>query len=515
MKRTLASLLGAASALAVAQASPAAAAERDEVRLRKALTVDNILKHERAFQEIATRSGGNRAAGTVGYDRSARYVADQLRAAGYSVRAQTFQFPFFEETGTPTFARVSPNPQTFTVGTDFSTGTYSGDGDVTGRLVPTNDIVIPPTAAPSSTSGCEAADYPAAPAGPAVALIQRGTCTFQEKAEAAAAAGYDAAIIFNEGQEGRQELLIGTLGAPQSIPVIFAPFALGQELFQQASARAVTVRVATDVISETRTTRNVLADTAGGRVDRVVVVGAHLDSVAEGPGINDNGSGSSTILEIALQMKRLNIKPFNKVRFAFWGAEELGLLGSEFYVQSLSTRQQRNIDVNLNFDMVGSPNYARFVYDGDGSITPDVTTDGGPIGSDTVEQVFLDYFEDRGLATEPTPFDGRSDYGPFIAVGIPAGGLFSGAEGIKTPEQAAKFGGRAGIAFDPCYHQACDTIRNVSRKALDELGDGAAHAVVRFAQRIDAVSVRADGQAAARTRRSRDSFLYRGGLLQK
>jgi Zn-dependent M28 family amino/carboxypeptidase len=166
--------------------------------------------------------------------------------------------------------------------------------------------------------------------------------------------------------------------------------------------------------------------------------------------------------------------------------------------------------VNLNFDMVGSPNYARFVYDGDGSATPEAG-DGGPAGSDTIEQVFLDYFAKRGLATEPTAFDGRSDYGPFIAVGIAAGGLFTGAEGIKTPAQAAKFGGTAGVAFDPCYHQACDTIRNLSRQALDEMGDAAAHAVVHFTQRVPAVQ---RGVAVARAGK-RPVPLYKGRYLQR
>ena len=105
--------------------------------------------------------------------------------------------------------------------------------------------------------------------------------------------------------------------------------------------------------------------------------------------------------------------------------------------------------------MLGSPNYVRFVYDGDGSATPDA----GPNGSATIEDIFLDYFAKVGLATEPTAFDGRSDYGPFIAVGIPAGGLFSGAEEIKTAEEAAIYGGTAGVAYDPCYHQACDDLR--------------------------------------------------------
>ena len=122
--------------------------------------------------------------------------------------------------------------------------------------------------------------------------------------------------------------------------------------------------------------------------------------------------------------------------------------------------------------MLGSPNYVRFVYDGDGS-SGGVS---GPPGSDSIENVFTDYFASKGLASEPTDFDGRSDYGPFIAAGIPAGGLFSGAEGVKTAEQAAAYGGTAGEAYDPCYHQACDDITNLSDDALSEMGDAAAHA---------------------------------------
>jgi Zn-dependent M28 family amino/carboxypeptidase len=311
---------------------------------------------------------------------------------------------------------------------------------------------------PSSTSGCEATDFPAAPSGPAVALIQRGTCTFQQKAENAAAAGYEAVIIFNEGQAGRQELFIGTLGAPQSIPVIFVPFALGQDLVQQATARNVTVRVATDVISETRTTRNVLADTPCGRIDRVVVVGAHLDSVIEGPGINDNGSGSSTILEIALQMKRLNIKPLNKVRFAFWGAEELGLLGSDLLRPEPVDPDRRNIDVNLNFDMVGSPNYARFVYDGDGSLTPDDPDDAGPRGR-TRRAGLPRLLREPELGDRADRVRRSSDYGPFIAAGIAAGGLFSGPRGSRRPRRRRSSAARPGWRSTPA------TTRPATRSA--------------------------------------------------
>ncbi len=228
-------------------------------------------------------------------------------------------------------------------------------------------------------------------------------------------------------------------------------------------------------------TVNVLADSSTGNANKTVVVGAHLDSVTEGPGINDNGSGSSTILEIAQEMAELGIKNRQKLRFAFWGAEEFNLLGSEHYVATLPDDELGNIVANLNFDMVGSPNYVRFVYDGDGSDTATA----GPPGSAEIEDIFTSYFASQSLASEPTAFDGRSDYGPFIAVGIPAGGLFTGAEGIKTPEQAAIYGGTAGEAFDPCYHQACDDINNLSTQALFEMGDAAAHATMTLGAHQD------------------------------
>src|SRR5207344_1836104 len=188
------------------------------------------------------------------------------------------------------------------------------------------------------------------------------------------------------------------------------------------------------------------ADTRKGDPNRVVVQGSHLDSVVAGPGINDNGSGSSYNLESAIQLAKEKIKPKNTIRFAFWGAEEEGLLGSQFYVDSLSDEDFAKILLNLNHDMVASPNFVRFVYDGDGSDTGTA----GPAGSELIEAAFVRWFDRQGLATEPTAFDGRSDYGPFIAVGIPAGGLFTGAEGVKTPEEAAIYGGMAGEPYDAC-----------------------------------------------------------------
>jgi Zn-dependent M28 family amino/carboxypeptidase len=472
----LAVLALAALLVAVPAATPAGGT--DTSALRNAVTVSGIMAHERAFQQIADRNGGTRHASSPGYDASAAYVANKLRGAGYSVSTQAFQFPFFQETGTHQFQRLSPSPRTYVLGTDFDVMEYSGAGDVTGQIVPTNDIVIPPGAAAStSNSGCEAGDFPASTAGN-VALIQRGTCDFIVKAENAETAGATAAIIFNEGQAGRTDLIAGTLGSPDvTIPVLDATFAVGQELWNLAKSNPVSVHIVTHTVSETRTTTNVIANTTTGRTDRVVLVGAHLDSVPEGPGINDNGSGSSQNLEIALKMAKLGIKPVNQVRFAFWGAEESGLWGSQRYVESLTGKQLHRIALNLNFDMVGSPNFVRFVYDGDGS----AFGSDGPSGSGTIEDTFNDYFSSKGLATAPTEFDGRSDYDAFINAGVPAGGLFTGAEGIKTPAQAAVYGGTAGAPYDPCYHKACDTILNLSSTALDQMSDAAAHATLLFA----------------------------------
>jgi Zn-dependent M28 family amino/carboxypeptidase len=512
MHRTkLALAFGLALLLALTVVGVASAAvATDSSALRAAVTTQGIMQHEQKFQTIADQTGGTRAAGTPGYTASVNYVANKLRAAGYNVALQNFTFDKFEQRTPSVFQRVSPSPETYTEGVedDFLTMTYSGNGDVTAPLAAAGGIVIPSPG--GSTSGCTSADFANFPSG-SIALIQRGTCTFREKAENAQAAGAVGVIIFNEGNndpsDDRFGPINGTLDPPQDdIPVIGTSFAVGQELLQLLRQGTVRVHLKVDARVIPTPGTNVIADTKTGRADRTVVVGAHLDSVPEGPGINDNGSGSATILEIAEEMSELGIQPRNKVRFAFWGAEEWGLIGSDYYVNSLTKRQLKDIAVNLNFDMVGSPNYVRFVYDGDASDTDDA----GPTGSGVVEDVFNDYFASRRLATEPTAFDGRSDYGPFIEVGIPAGGLFTGAEDIKTDAEARIYGGVAGLAHDPCYHQACDTLKdalqsaevdrveqaygdavivgNVNTRALDEMSDAAAHATLAFAQTTSAVS---------------------------
>ena len=377
--------------------------------------------------------------------------------------------------------------------------------------MPALNLVIPATPEPSSAAGCNPADFsPASTTEDQIALIQRGTCDFAVKVANAEAAGYDAAIIFNEGQPGRDELLDGvTLGGPASIPVVGLSYADGVALNAATQAGTVQMAVSTQTLSEVRTTSNVIADSPGGDPNKVIVVGAHLDSVNEGPGINDNGSGTAVNLETAIQIAKLKQQPRQQLRFAFWGAEESGLLGSEHYVADLDGDALSKIYANLNFDMLGSPNYARFVYDGDGSGDPQA---GGPPGSAQIEQIFTDYFDAQGLATAPTAFDGRSDYGPFIVAGIPAGGLFSGAEGIKTEQEAIDFGGVAGKPYDACYHQACDNINNLNTEALFELGDAVAHSVWTLA-RSQSGFFEDGSRMAARAPITMDQFDYKGSQL--
>ncbi|WP_344955751.1 M28 family metallopeptidase [Actinomadura miaoliensis] len=220
---------------------------------------------------------------------------------------------------------------------------------------------------------------------------------------------------------------------------------------------------------------NLIADWPGGNADEVLMAGAHLDSVTAGPGINDNGSGSAAVLEAALTVARSGYQPSRHLRFGWWGAEERGLVGSRYYVNSLTSAERSRIKGYLNYDMVGSPNAGYFVYDGDNS--DGVGSGPGPAGSAEIERVIQGYFTGIGVTTRGTDFDGRSDYGPFIQVGIPAGGTFTGAEGIKTSAQAQLWGGQAGVAFDRCYHRSCDTTSNINDTALDRNADSIAHAI--------------------------------------
>ena len=442
-------------------------------KLLECVTLEGTREHQAALQAIADANHGIRTSGTPGYDESMFYVKDRMKKAGYKVKVQPFQFNNYIELGASTLKQTATVPTVYVEETDYSLMSQTDRGDVNG---PVTAVDLDLGLGNASTSGCEAADFTGFPAGD-IALIQRGACSFQLKAENAAAAGAIGAIIFNQGNTAdRRGLIGGTLGSGYvgGIPAFDATYARGEEW---ATTSELELHMIADVFRGEVTTFNVLAESKKGKKGNVVMAGAHLDSVNAGPGINDNGSGSASILEVAEAM--MKTKTHNKVRFAWWAAEESGLVGSTYYVANLKQKDQDKIAQYLNFDMVGSPNHVFFIYDGDDS--DGVGAGPGPEGSAEIEMVFEDYYTSVGEPFKGTDFSGRSDYGPFIAVGIPSGGLFTGAEGIKTPEEAELWGGIAGEQYDPCYHLACDTYDNVNLHALDVNVDAIAYTILEFA----------------------------------
>ncbi|KIA64727.1 M28 family peptidase [Nocardia vulneris] len=453
-----------------AYAEPGAPPER---QLADSIKAPAVKQHLDRFQAIANANGRTRAAGTAGYDASRDYVAGALRQAGYQVTLQPFTFQSFRERTTAVMERVSGGATSYKATPadrsqlgDFATLTYSGSGETKATVQGVDLALSPRGEANASNSGCEATDFAKFTRGN-IALLQRGTCTAADKARNAQAAGASGVIIFNEGQPGRTDAFTEALDEKGiTVPVVATSYAVGKDLAGQANS---VVRLKTDTEALPATTHNVIAESPQGNAEKVVMAGAHLDSVRAGAGINDNGSGSAALLEIALQMATST--PKNKVRFAWWGAEELGLVGSKFYVNNLSQANRNRIALYLNFDMIGSINYAYKIYDGRQ----------GPAGSAEIEQNFARYFTSKGLPYGRTALDGRSDYGPFMRVGISVGGLFTGAEGIKTAQEQRQFGGQAGRPYDPCYHRSCDTTTNISDKALTDNAGAIADAMQTYA----------------------------------
>ena len=499
----LTGMVAAALLVPLTNAAPAAARSNDTPEeLTRAVTLPGVLRHLLEFQKHADRNGGNRFSGLPGHTASVEYAQRVFERAGYDTTLQEFEYLASTVVGPSALEQISPNAVTYVEDVDFGVLAQTDDGDVTAAVTPV-DIQL--GLGNASTSGCEAADFAGFPAGN-IALLQRGVCTFELKAENAAAAGAVGAILFNQGNTAavdRNNIPAVTLGAGNTsgIPALGATYALGAELTGLAQSGDLVMRVFANVIRDTFTTWNVLAESPGGDPNNVVMAGAHLDSVGAGPGFNDNGSGSAAILEVARQLG--DTETTNKVRFALWGAEESGLVGSTFYVANLPQAERDKIALYLNFDMIGSPNYSLGIYDGDNSDAEGAGP--GPAGSAEIEDVFEAFFAARGVPTKGTDFTGRSDYGPFIAPGvdIPAGGLFTGAEQPKTADDVAKWGGVEGEQYDPCYHQACDSlfptranadrdlyrqlrldnrlIGNISADALDINSDAVADAVITFA----------------------------------
>jgi aminopeptidase Y len=458
-------LLGATVPVATA-APPQACENRNNntiAKLLECVDVEGVREHQAAFQEIADANGDTRASGTPGYDASADYVVERMEAAGYDVTVQEFPFVRFTEVTPGILEQTAPPPG----GTlPNIVMTYSGSGDVTAPVT-----VVP-------NLGCEASDFAGFPAGN-IALISRGTCAFAIKATNAANAEAVGVVIYNNIAGD----LNGTLGSTFTLDIGVTGItqALGQQL---AATPGLELRLFTDTLREPGVTSNVLAEKVGKNADNVVMAGAHLDSVPEGPGINDNGSGSGALLEVAEQMAK--VKPQNTLRFAWWGAEEASLVGSNLYVATISDEEFAKIALYLNFDMVGSPNHVFFVYDGDNS--DGVGAGPGPDGSAQIEAKFEEFYNSRDVPFKGTDFDGRSDYQAFILNGIPAGGLFTGAEGIKTAAEVALWGGTAGQQYDPCYHAACDTFGNVNLEALGTNADAIAYVTLSYAMSTEEIN---------------------------
>ena len=420
--RLRAALAGAILAVAV---TPVAAqahrhhgslGEKTSKELRKEITAQRMFKHAEALQMIADENGGNRASGFQGYGASVQYVLTKLRDAGYRPTTQVFDFVTFEETADPVLREVSPTAKTYTHGTEFLTMNYSASGDTGVATITPVDLTLSPTPAQRvSTSGCEAADFAGFPAGN-IALMQRGSCPFAQKVTNAQAAGAvrrdhlqlghaPATRAWSPARWARRRRTASPRRPTSTIPAVGISYAEGDRLASEADP--TTGQIIVDAKSDQRKSTNILADTRSGNPDNVTIVGSHLDSVPEGPGINDNGSGSAFNLELALQIgQEARSGTENRVRFAFWGAEESGLVGATRYVAAISDEEFAKIAANLNFDMLASPNHGKFVYDGDFSHTPPpATAPNVNPGAAYIESVFLKYF--NSVRDRPGP-DARS-----------------------------------------------------------------------------------------------------------
>lgn len=347
--------------------------------------------------------------------------------------------------------------------------------------------------------GCDLTDYPVTVNG-SIALIERGICPFGNKSELAGQAGALAAIVYNNVPgEG---VLAGTMGAitPNQVASLSVSYEEGHAWSLPLSLnQTFNATVFVDSFVKNVSTFNIIADTQFGDPDNVVMLGAHSDSVAAGPGINDDGSGTISLLEVATALANFNVT--NRVRFAWWAGEEEGLLGSDYYVSMLTPAENAQIRLFMDYDMMASPNYAYQVYN--------ASDFANPTGSEALKNLYIDFYKAQGVNYTLVPFDGRSDYDAFIKNGIPGGGVATGAEGIKTPEEAEMFGGIAGQAYDPCYHSLCDDTTNVNMIPWMMNTKLIAHSVATFAKSLDDFPIR-ETLAASVTKGKNTNFPYHG-----
>jgi hypothetical protein len=490
--------------------SSAGCANRNNNTARKLLEcirTDDLWHHLQAFQAIADANPGpdghaSRNSGEPGYKASADYVARLMRAAGYDVTIQTYKFFYFAYTALPTFREVSPVAHDFTIATDWNPGQSRGSANT--ALQPAGGIIIPPTPTSSSSSGCTMGDFTGFVPG-RVALIQRGTCGFGVKVLNAQAAGASGVIIFNEGNPGRTGVLSGSLSDANgnrivpTIPVAFTPFAAGNDLlnqYKQAVAGGTALPVMNldikAMVNPNADDFNVIADSKEGDPNHTLVVDAHLDAIF-GAGILDNASGSATILDIALMMRK--VKPRNRLRFIWFGGEEIGLLGSRAYVNSLSPAELGKIGYDLDADVTSTPNYMVGVLDPAGVdlFSRTVSTQFPPQvyePSKLARDQGIQYFNSIGqnhLLISPVGTDAFT----FNQAGIPASGVLTGQDCCKLQSDVDLFGGTVGNfegnlgSFDGgCVDNPfrwCDNLNNNDPNVLTFMSKGFANMVINMA----------------------------------
>ena len=455
----------AATMLACCSSSPSPTADLGR-ELAGKFSVDGMYTHLGKLQEIADANKRTRADGTPGYDASLDYVAATLRDKGFDVQLPEFERLGMTRGGNPTLT-------------------------VAGRGYPVDQasllLTTPPgglraeTLRPQKPAGCSAADYGTVAVKGAIAVVDDTGCSVVDKQDAALAKGAVGLLVVSApGSEGSPAGLF-TPGYYQQLKV---PVGVIDNNANAALRRTnAPVRLILDAEAAMVKSRNILAQTKSGEAENVIMVGAHLDSVPAGPGINDNGSGVAAVLETAAA---LGSQPqiTNAVRFAFWAAEEVGEEGSTKYLGGLDRDQLNDIALYLNFDMVGSPNAGFFTYDGDqsGQPNPNIPVGEVPAGSAGIERTLAGYLNLAGIRPADMPLGRNTDYAAFLTAGVPFGGATTGASQKKTEVQARLWGGRAGVAFDPNYHTLRDTLDNVDRHALSIMGPAVAFAVGTYAQ---------------------------------
>ncbi|CAF3116682.1 unnamed protein product [Rotaria sp. Silwood2] len=467
--------------------------------LERVTRLNGLKDHERA----TTNANGTRAIHTLGFNRTLDYINNYLSShTNFKAATDYFYLRNFVIGSNPILmTSINGITANRTFSTNLSASEFFFVQYTRSAHFPT---YVPISVIPNL--GCSDDDWLAVnpSSNDRVALVKRGNCSFAAKAAFASKYNVTALLLYNDGTSpGGIAPIYISLGMNNELPGLFLSYALGQELADAAqnASNNVGVRITINVADESRyPVGNICADTPTGDPTQTIVVGSHSDSVPAGPGINDNGSGSAANLGLAVALARLfQTSTYEKykyrVRFCWWGAEEVGLLGSDFHVKQakINTTVGERLDdylINLNYDMLGSPNYIFGIYDGRtaNSNTPPQALP----GSNKMTALYRDWFNQQKLPWTNTDFSGRSDYGPFLAEGIVAGGLFSGADGMKSLEERNYYdqllgqgmGGIAGAIHDPCYHRACDSIQNINVFAFEKMVQAAAY-VLEYLGRQD------------------------------